>query len=245
MRLTARLAARFDRYLRKLGPVECPRSAKNIVFFAHGFRIFNAFTHHSRPETTVDRGGKACLGKAVSRQSGATTRFCVLRTFWPVLGPFGPVFAWNIFLIDQVFSQSSSFPIRFGPKYLIRNGGNVILRYENVGPRVREMLGSHGRVTSGAAAKSCLCSWTFRSGEGGPCGKWRQQAGGWQAQGQRARSWGGAPTAEPRVGRGSRTTSPLNRGSRGATAAATACRSPRPRSLRSMGPTDPEQNGEG
>ncbi len=45
----------------KLGPAECPRSAKKIVFFAHGFHIFNVFPHHGRPEATVDRGGKACL----------------------------------------------------------------------------------------------------------------------------------------------------------------------------------------
>jgi hypothetical protein len=31
------------------------------VLFVHGFRFFNGFRHHGRPETTVDRGGKACL----------------------------------------------------------------------------------------------------------------------------------------------------------------------------------------
>ncbi len=44
-------------WLRKLGPAECPRSAKKIVLIAHGFRFFNGFPHHGRPKTTVERGG--------------------------------------------------------------------------------------------------------------------------------------------------------------------------------------------
>ncbi len=38
---SAVFAARFNSVLRKLGPAECPRSAKKIVLIAHGFHIFN------------------------------------------------------------------------------------------------------------------------------------------------------------------------------------------------------------